>query len=294
MTDTRDQLLDAATALFLEQGFAKTTIQQIADRVGISKGAFYLHFRSKSQLMVGIMQSLGDSILEKVEEILARDDLSPREQLRAQLRYHFDEVLEHQQLMELYFREANISIDNELLLVAQKVRIDWQQTQEAFIRRAFPDHDPAFTADLTVSLNGALNEYYTYVLLDGVSIDADRVADLLLAMTEAMVERLARGDVAPVLGPNALPGSADLEAQLIQARDERISVALEEMLAEAQDLGEDASQEVGQTVDLLRDMLAQEDPNPLLLQGLLANLRDLKSLLPQRRRLAAELGIKLI
>ena len=294
MTDTRDQLLEAATTLFLEQGFAKTTIQQIADQVGISKGAVYLHFRSKSQLLIAIMQGLGDSIIEKVKEIRDRDDLSPREQLRAQLRYHFDEVLEHQQLMELYLKEANISIDNELLLVAQKVRIDWQQIQEEFIRRAFPDHDTRYTADLTVTLNGALSEYYTYILIDGVSIDADRVADLLLAMAEALAERLDQGDIPPVLGPGVLPGSAELEAQLSQAKEQRIEGALSEILAQADDLGENESQEVTQTVDLMRDLLAQEEPNRLVLQGLLANLREFKSLQPQRRRLAAELDLKLI
>lgn len=294
MTETRDQLIEAASTLFLEQGFAKTTIQQIADQVGISKGAVYLHFRSKSQLLIAIMQGLGDSILERVRDIRDREDLSPRQKLRAQLRFQFDEVLEHQQLMEIYLKEANISIDHELLLLARKLRIDWQQIQEEFLRLAFPDHDSKFTADLTVSLNGALNEYYTYILLEGIVIDADRVAELLLAMTEAFVERLARGDVEPVLGPGALPGSAELEAQLNRAKTERIESALTEILAEAESLEADDFQEVCQTVDLLRDMIAQDEPNRLMMQGLLANLREVKALQPQRRLLAAELDLKLI
>ena len=294
MTDTREQLLEAATALFLEQGFAKTTIQQIADRVGISKGAVYLHFRSKSQLTVAIMEGLGDTIIEQVREIRERDDLSPREQLRAQLRYQFDEVLEHQQLMELYLKEANISIDSELLLVAQKIRLDWQQTQEEFICRAFPDHNPAYTADLTVTLNGALNEYYTYILLEGVTIDADRVADLLLAMAEALVDRLACGDIAPVLGPDALPGRAELEAQLAEASEQRIECALNGILDHSESLSDDDSREVAQTVALMRDLLTEEEPNRLMLQGLLANLRELKAVQSERRQLAIELDLKLI
>ena len=294
MTDTRDQLIEAATALFLEQGFAKTTIQQIADRAGISKGAVYLHFRSKSQLLIAIMKNLGDSIVEQVERIADREDLSPREQLHAQLRYHFEEVLEHQQLMEVYLKEADISIDNELLLMAQKLRVDWQRVQEEFIVRAFPDQDEAYLADLAVIINGALNEYYTCVLLDRATFDAGRVADLLLAMAESLVARLAEGDIAPVLGPGALLASADLEAQLAEAKQQKIENALDEILAQVEILDEVDGREITETVALIREMVVQENPNRLLLQGLLANLRELKALHPQRRVLAAELDLKLI
>ena len=53
--DRPDELLDAATTLFLEQGFAGTTVAQIAKRAGLSKGAVYLYFPSKQAVLEGLV-----------------------------------------------------------------------------------------------------------------------------------------------------------------------------------------------------------------------------------------------
>lgn len=294
MTDTRNQLVAAARALFLEQGFGKTTIQQLADHVGISKGAVYLHFRSKSQVMLAILEQLGEEILEGVREIGERADLSAREKLRAQLRYQFDDVLEHQRLMEVYLNESAMAIDESLLLLTQKLRFEWQQVQEEFLRMAYPDHDSKYTTDLTVMINGALNEYYTFLLLEGVTIDADRVADFLMGMADAMVEKLQEGTIQPVLGAGDLPSRADLEAKLARAAAQRIQGALDAMVDHANSLGNDEGDEIRDTVDLLRQELEQEEPKRIVLQALVANLRDFKALLPYRRDLVDELHLKLI
>ncbi len=49
-----DEILDAAYALFLERGYTHTPVQAIIDRVGIAKGTFYHHYRSKTELLDGL------------------------------------------------------------------------------------------------------------------------------------------------------------------------------------------------------------------------------------------------
>lgn len=51
-----DEVLDAALALFTEQGYARTTVEQIARRAGLSKGAVYLYFPSKEALLSGLVE----------------------------------------------------------------------------------------------------------------------------------------------------------------------------------------------------------------------------------------------
>ena len=50
-----DEVLDAALILFTQQGFANTTVQQVAKLAGISKGAVYLYFPSKHSLLEGLV-----------------------------------------------------------------------------------------------------------------------------------------------------------------------------------------------------------------------------------------------
>lgn len=49
--DTYDKVLQAAVGLFGEYGFAGTSLQAIADRVGVTKAALYYHFRTKDELL---------------------------------------------------------------------------------------------------------------------------------------------------------------------------------------------------------------------------------------------------
>ncbi|PKP69325.1 MAG: TetR/AcrR family transcriptional regulator [Alphaproteobacteria bacterium HGW-Alphaproteobacteria-4] len=51
-----DEVLDAALALFVAQGYGHTTVDQIARRAGLSKGAVYLYFPSKKALLEGLVR----------------------------------------------------------------------------------------------------------------------------------------------------------------------------------------------------------------------------------------------
>ncbi|HIZ20258.1 MAG TPA: TetR/AcrR family transcriptional regulator [Firmicutes bacterium] len=48
--ERREEFLDAAQALFYEQGVEATSIQQIVKRVGVAQGLYYYYFHSKKKL----------------------------------------------------------------------------------------------------------------------------------------------------------------------------------------------------------------------------------------------------
>ena len=48
---TRQRILDIALELFTEQGYEKTSLRQIAERLGFSKAAIYYHFASKEDIL---------------------------------------------------------------------------------------------------------------------------------------------------------------------------------------------------------------------------------------------------
>lgn len=56
MSNRRQLLIDTALNLFIEQGFANTTIQMILDKSGVSKGTFYKFFGSKEDCFVAILE----------------------------------------------------------------------------------------------------------------------------------------------------------------------------------------------------------------------------------------------
>lgn len=80
-TNTRQKLLDAAEALVSRHGFAGTSLQMIADELGITKAAIYYHFRTREQLLVALMEPLLHQIRRVVE--IAESQRTPRTQMDA-------------------------------------------------------------------------------------------------------------------------------------------------------------------------------------------------------------------
>ena len=53
--ETRDRILEAADGLFYERGFDATSFADIAETVGLSRGNFYYHFRSKDEILDAVI-----------------------------------------------------------------------------------------------------------------------------------------------------------------------------------------------------------------------------------------------
>ncbi len=59
-TSTRERILDIALDLFIEQGYDKTSLRQIAEELGFSKAALYYHFASKDDILMALHLRLHD------------------------------------------------------------------------------------------------------------------------------------------------------------------------------------------------------------------------------------------
>lgn len=75
-------ILRAAGELLVERGYHETSIDEIAARVGISKGTVYLHFASKEDLVVALFEHGQHVFLQQFDVILTSSQ-SPSEKLRA-------------------------------------------------------------------------------------------------------------------------------------------------------------------------------------------------------------------
>ena len=78
-------ILQAAEGLMIERGYYETSIDDIAARVGISKGTIYLHFASKEDLVLALIERGRCQFLAALDEVLSTSG-TPREKLSAILR----------------------------------------------------------------------------------------------------------------------------------------------------------------------------------------------------------------
>jgi AcrR family transcriptional regulator len=55
-SDTREQIRQVALELFAEQGYEKTSLREIAERLGVTKAALYYHFKTKEDIVTSLFE----------------------------------------------------------------------------------------------------------------------------------------------------------------------------------------------------------------------------------------------
>ncbi|MGW6442464.1 TetR/AcrR family transcriptional regulator [Lentzea sp. NPDC055074] len=87
-SDTKQRIMQTARELFASQGVQQTSLQEIADRLGITKPALYYHFASREELVRSIVTPLlddGEGFLARMEE---RQDVPPVELIEGFFDFH--------------------------------------------------------------------------------------------------------------------------------------------------------------------------------------------------------------
>jgi AcrR family transcriptional regulator len=77
-SDSRQRFIDVAVRLFTRHSFAGTSLQMIADEVGVTKAAVYHHFRTREDLLAAVVEPLLAQLRTIVEEAEAQRSTSAR------------------------------------------------------------------------------------------------------------------------------------------------------------------------------------------------------------------------
>ena len=79
----RAEIMDAAMLLFIEKGYANTTTQDIVDKVNISRGLLYYHFKNKEDILYCLVERYSEKLLSDIHVIVYDDDKTAIEKIRA-------------------------------------------------------------------------------------------------------------------------------------------------------------------------------------------------------------------
>ncbi|MCO5730571.1 TetR/AcrR family transcriptional regulator [Rhizobium sp. SSA_523] len=101
----REELMDAAQALFLEKGFAATNVSEIVEGADVAKGTFYLYFKTKEDVLTALQIRFVESFCEKIDGAMAQhhDDWPSR--LDAFVAVCLDAYLDSMPVHDLVFHQ---------------------------------------------------------------------------------------------------------------------------------------------------------------------------------------------
>jgi AcrR family transcriptional regulator len=104
----RERILDVSLELFNEQGYDKTSLREIAERLDVTKAALYYHFERKEDILLELhlrLHALGWNALDHLESL--DSDQQRADAWPAVLDRFIDELLKNQDLILLHLRNYN-------------------------------------------------------------------------------------------------------------------------------------------------------------------------------------------
>jgi AcrR family transcriptional regulator len=105
----RRRILDAARAVFFQDGFVATNLDKVADLAGVAKGTLYRYFESKADLYVAVLAENGRVFIEKLAA--SCQGTSASERIRAMSSFYLDHWTAHPDYFRIFW-----AIDNQDLI----------------------------------------------------------------------------------------------------------------------------------------------------------------------------------
>ena len=189
---TRERILDIALELFNAKGYDKTSLREIAERLGFSKAAVYYHFASKDDILLALHERLHALLADALTGLAQPDPTTAT--WSALLDRLIDGMIENRELFVLH--ERNRQAFEQLHLTKQHE--GEHQDFEKGLRRLM--------ADATIPLEARVRMACSLGAVTlGVMITGEAFADVPSSTLAAIMRSVARD----VLHP-CLPGAAEL------------------------------------------------------------------------------------
>ena len=159
--ESRQRILAAASDVFAEHGFEKTTIRAVAGRAGISVGGIYLYFHNKEELYTGLMRSQMDEFLGRVE--LLRTEV-PLRALRKLIELYMEIAVTKTRMLSTSIKEYDLEFKRPIrdAFFRTQHRILADILKQGMHAGSFRSMDCSATAlMILVTLRGAILGYLT-------------------------------------------------------------------------------------------------------------------------------------
>ncbi|MGV9803896.1 TetR/AcrR family transcriptional regulator [Mycobacterium sp. NPDC003449] len=182
----RERVLEAALSLFSEHGVNGTSLQMIADRLGVSKAAVYYQFHSKDDIVLAVVQPVFDDMARLVR--IAEAMSTPQAQREVVVSGMVDLAVQHRRVTAVFHGDPVID-------TLAHARADMQDTIERITAILLgPDPDTASRIVISMLASGIYGSATDPELVDVTDEDLHRV---LLDCTQRLLREPAPAPASP-------------------------------------------------------------------------------------------------
>ena len=252
-------IMEKALELFANQGFEATSVQQITDYCGISKGAFYLSFKSKDELIIALIDHFMMQIISDIDYIVNHTN---DEQLLYEFYYMiYHSFHKHADFAKVLMKEQSQTLNKELIIKMKYYDHLIESSILLMINRLYGREVLHLKYDLMYCIKGFMNTYTHLFVFYNVPLDLKLLSESLAEKTNL----LARHMTIPFVSKELLEITEPLNDQITKEQIlELIDPKIEEM---------DHSIEK-ESLILLKQQLVEPTYNTAIVKGLIENIRN--------------------
>lgn len=259
----KQMLIDKALELFAKQGIEATSVQQITDLCGISKGAFYLSFKSKDELILAIVDQFIMRIISEID--YAVSNCESKDKLLYTLYESSLQVFDLHVGFAKIFMQEPAHTPNEALL-NKFFEFDRRINTSIFnvLQQLYPELSEERKYDLSICIKSFLRMYVELKLQYRVNLHLEQFVESLVEKTALLVQATR-----PMAPEGTLAYFFDDSGEFhMRMEPEHIIALIDRAKPELADPIEIES------LELLRQGLQNETPGRAVIKGLLENIRN--------------------
>lgn len=254
-------IMEKALELFAKQGFEATSVQQITDQCGISKGAFYLSFKSKDELIIALIDQFMEQVFTDIDHIV-RTKKDEKNLLYEYYYVSFQSFKQHTDFANILMKEYTQSLNEKLILKMHNFDKLINTTILLLIERIYGEKVEHTKYDLLYCIKGFTRMYSELFLYQMVPLDIDLLCQSLVEKTNL----LAKGMTLSFLKQEHLELSA-FQMQVEVTKDQLLPL-IAEKVKEMEDSIEKES------LLLLQEQVLAQTYSLAIIKGLLENIRN--------------------
>lgn len=178
-----ESILQAAAACFGEQGYRATTLEAVAERLGISRVTLYRYCPSKEELLIRVFER-SIAIFQRGLRQICAQDVPPEEKVRQIIRHQVRLMADHRNFLSVFFSEEG-HLPAEMAQRARTERRAYDSLIEAVIEEGVAAGRlvPLPPKLLSFALLGMCNWLYQWYQPDG-PLSTDEVARIFITLME--------------------------------------------------------------------------------------------------------------
>lgn len=185
----KQQILENALSLFMEKGYSKTSMSDIAERCNFSKATLYKFFDSKEGLGILAVFYLTEQMRARIEKTVEQEALSPPEILRKSILVRMENFFERNRFMDELVSSLTSEQRENYMVGINKSRFDLFELFSGIMMKSFHIDSEPLAAELTMNFNGLMREISIVARDQVVRLDEKAAADFIVDSLEAVLEK---------------------------------------------------------------------------------------------------------